>query len=213
MPILGGAGIASTVTGIAERTGVTGAAEDAISSVGNTIGIGGNEQVQALPEGVPQEPVGPQVGTAHNGPPGAPDHSETIALRRGLYNYDDLSAAGLHDAISHAEINAPVRVIFYEGVEGGQPAGRSFSVQGPTTVTIDQFRSNGLENEVSSIAVVDPDWNRQGTNGSGSSSGGAQNGSSGDGDSTGGNGSTGSAGQTPLLIGLGIIGLLIWQAQ
>lgn len=149
-------GAVTTIGGAAGLPGadkVGNVAEDTIGTVGDL--FGGGETKKAVPDRVPQSPQGPVIGTLHNGPPGAPDYSQTAQLRVGLHAYDFLNSAGLHDAISHLELTEPgYEVFLYSGVEGGEPAGTKMGpIQTPATITIDQLRAQGLENQISSIAV------------------------------------------------------------
>jgi hypothetical protein len=163
----GAAGTGSTIGGAAGSV-IPGIGTSVGAGVGGAVGAGvglftDTEKKKGVPEGVPKTlRKGVRVGTLHNGPPGAPDHGDAAPLYAGLTDYGYLSGKGLHDAVSHVEITEPVNVWFYEGVEGGQPAGASMQVRGPTTVTIDQFRNRGLENEISSIAATLPPQRERG---------------------------------------------------
>ena len=155
MPIGAAVGLGSAALDrIPEITGTIG---DVTGDIGDAFGIGSQEKVKGLPRGVPPTPDRSQrVGTIHKGPPGTRKHRRSAPLFVGSHNYGYLNRSGLHDAIEHIEITEPVEVWLYKGVEGGKPAGKSWKVQGPRTVTPSDLKSRGLHQEISFIAVRDP---------------------------------------------------------
>lgn len=149
---IGGSGLIGKTTGIVNDTvgKLKDTVEDTGKKIGGALGFGpGIEKVKGVPDGFPESaPSGPTAGFAFKH---ADFDGTSLELKPGLYNYDDLNGAGLHDQISSIRVKEGYQVVLFKGVEGGKPAGDAKVVTGPKEVT--NFKTLGYNDQVSSIAV------------------------------------------------------------
>lgn len=149
--------------------------------------------------GPPHEPVLAQVWK-HANFQGSTLKMSAPETGKATFNYDDLSAEGLHDEISSIRVQPGVKVSLFRDVEGGNPRGSKWDVIAENGIKeIANFKNSRIPNdEISAITVerLSPTaggGNGDGSNGNGSN-GGNGNGGNGNG---GGSGDGTSAPQTP----------------
>jgi hypothetical protein len=192
--------------GIAEKVGIPGAGQvsdvagDAFGTVTDSLGIS-TEKKQDIPESLPRSPQkdSPIAGSVYQGGTGdgTPFNKTSLQLHYGLYNYDDLNRAGLHDEISGVKVRDGWKVTLFTGVEGGQPAGRKEEITGPRRIPELRDAFPGMENAISAITVEPTDPSILGDDDTGNFGGGTGDYGSNDGGSGGGTtggGSTGGGG-------------------